>query len=121
MQDYIPGWTPLQRNERALHEYGGLLWYKLRGAGSRHMRYWSRMLRLLSLAAILLPLGAQPRWSIDSDGGIVWKVERGAVHQDHIEMSGRKVSLIVNYGVDAEGRLTLRPPDRLSAPADDPQ
>lgn len=65
------------------------------------------MLRLLTLAAILLPLGAEPRWNIDKDGGIVWKVERGAAHQDHIEMSGRKVSLIVKYGVDADSRLTL--------------
>ncbi len=39
------------------------------------------MLRLLTLAAILLPLGAEPRWNIDKDGGIVWKVERGAAHQ----------------------------------------
>jgi len=31
VQDYIPAWTSLQRNERTLHEYGGLLWYKLRG------------------------------------------------------------------------------------------
>lgn len=58
----------------------------------------------------LLPLllGAAPRWSIEKDGGIVWIVQPGTAHEDHIEMSGRKVSLIVTYGADADARLSLR-------------
>ena len=42
---------------------------------------------------------AQPRWKLASDGGITWDVRRGDVHQDHIEMSGRKVSVIAGYGM----------------------
>lgn len=29
--ELAPKWSALQRTERALHEYGGLLWYKVRG------------------------------------------------------------------------------------------
>jgi hypothetical protein len=45
---------------------------------------------------------------LEANGGIVWNIQPGDAHEDHIEMSGRKVSLIVTYGVDAEARLTLR-------------
>jgi hypothetical protein len=41
-------------------------------------------------------------------GGILWTVQPGAAHHDHIEMSGRKVSFILNYGVEADGHLLLR-------------
>ena len=40
------------------------------------------------------------RWKLDGNG-IVWDVRKDAnlPHEDHLEMSGRKVSLIVRYGV----------------------
>jgi hypothetical protein len=60
----------------------------------------------LTFASRYLP--AQTRWTLDADGGISWNVQPGAAHQDQIEMSGRKVSLIATYGVDAEGQLLLR-------------
>src|SRR5215210_1018555 len=50
---------------------------------------------------------AQTRWKLDADGGISWAVEPGKAHQDHIEMSGRRVSVIVTYGVDDKGKLIL--------------
>ena len=50
---------------------------------------------------------AQPRWSLQPDGGIHWNVVPANAHEDHIEMSGRKVSIIITYGVDAEGKLVL--------------
>jgi len=56
---------------------------------------------------VTAPAVAQNRWFIDQDGGITWNVEPKKAHQDHIEMSGRKVSVIVSYGVDQTGRLTL--------------
>jgi hypothetical protein len=68
----------------------------------------------LAIAAILpaAPLTAPDpptqRWTLDTDGGITWNVQSGAAHEDQIEMSGRKVSLIATYGVDAEGQLLLR-------------
>src|SRR5580700_11424820 len=47
------------------------------------------------------------RWKIDPDGGITWEVRGGLPHQDQIEMSGRKVSLILTYGVRENGSLSL--------------
>ncbi len=42
--------------------------------------------------------------------GIVWDVaaDRRLPHDDHLEMSGQKVSFIVHYGADANGNLKLR-------------
>ena len=50
---------------------------------------------------------AQSRWNITGDGGIVWNVQPGAAHQDNIEMTGQKVSVIVTYGVDTNAALSL--------------
>ena len=61
---------------------------------------------LLCLAARAQEAGAQSRWTIEPDGAIAWKVQRGQAHEDHIEMSGRKVSVIVTYGAGERGELT---------------
>jgi len=45
-------------------------------------------------------------WSIKGNK-LVWQVKEGQPHEDHLEMSGEKASVIVHYGTDAEGRLTL--------------
>jgi uncharacterized SAM-binding protein YcdF (DUF218 family) len=31
IHEVIPSWSALRRNERSLHEYGGLVWYMIRG------------------------------------------------------------------------------------------
>src|ERR1044071_2606899 len=63
---------------------------------------------LLASACALLPAArAQTRWRLDADGRITWEVGQGKAHQDHVEMSGRRVSVIVTYGVDERGRLIL--------------
>ena len=58
---------------------------------------------LFCVIALQSWLHAESRWKIDSDGGITWTVDRGHAHEDHIEMSGRKVSLILTYGVRENG------------------
>jgi hypothetical protein len=58
---------------------------------------------------------AQARWKVTADGGITWDVHQGDAHQDQIEMSGRKVSVIVGYGVRQNGSLILR--RRLAFPS----
>src|SRR5436190_5560852 len=63
---------------------------------------------VLCLAARAQEAGAQSRWTIEPDGAIAWKVQRGQAHEDHIEMSGRKVSVIVTYGAGDRGELTMR-------------
>lgn len=53
--------------------------------------------------------GTIDRWQLDQGKGIYWDVSKDSrlPHEDFLEMSGRLVSLIVHYGVDNEGRLTL--------------
>ena len=48
---------------------------------------------------------AQTRWQPTSDGGISWTVKDQDFHTDHIEMSGKQISVILNYGTDAQGNL----------------
>lgn len=51
---------------------------------------------------------AQQRWHLNQNGGISWEVKSGDnAHSDHIEMSGLKVSTVVRYGVDDEGKFLL--------------
>ncbi|MEO6520661.1 MAG: hypothetical protein ABIN91_03225 [Mucilaginibacter sp.] len=47
------------------------------------------------------------RWQIQTDGSIKWDVKARLPHADHIEMSGEKVSLWVEYGVDTAGVCTI--------------
>ena len=57
--------------------------------------------------SLQLSLQAQPRWKVAGDGGISWDVRQGDVFEDHVEMSGRRVSDIVSYGVRENGSLIL--------------
>lgn len=54
-----------------------------------------------------LTVQAENRWKINSDGSISWRPEAGETHQDHIEMSGLKVSAVVRYGVSEKGEFTM--------------
>ncbi|MHC1695662.1 MAG: hypothetical protein AB9835_10425 [Eubacteriales bacterium] len=49
------------------------------------------------------------RWTLNDNGSISWNVteNKKLPHDDNIEMSGSFVSVIVYYGVDGEGKLTL--------------
>lgn len=66
---------------------------------------------ILPILILALSASAQDkptRWVIDRDGGITWNVGSNDVHSDNIEMSGKKVSVIVTYGVDDTGRFSTR-------------
>lgn len=39
------------------------------------------------------------RWHMQADGSIVWKPDKNIPHQDHIEMSGKRISCVLRYGV----------------------
>lgn len=63
---------------------------------------------LLSLLWISsLSVSAADRWTINPAGGITWQVDERIPHEDHIEMSGLKVSTVLRYGVDANGVFML--------------
>jgi len=44
------------------------------------------------------------RWTIQPDGVIEWKIDSRLPHSDHIEMSGERVSLWMQYSVDTSGK-----------------
>lgn len=47
------------------------------------------------------------RWVIQPDSSIKWTVHGRLPHTDHIEMSGEKVSVWVQYGIDSTGRSSI--------------
>ena len=40
------------------------------------------------------------RWDLEPDGSIVWYMDSRLPHNDHIEMSGKQLSVVLRYGVD---------------------
>lgn len=50
----------------------------------------------------------ETRWKL-ADSGIVWEITgtEDLPHHDHVELSGRRVSAILRYGVDEKRRLVL--------------
>lgn len=49
----------------------------------------------------------QDRWRILPDGSIEWPIDNRLPHNDHVEMSGEKISMWVQYGVNSDGQATL--------------
>lgn len=48
------------------------------------------------------------RWTLAADGGgIVWQTNDRIPHNDHIEMSGKQLSVVLRYGVDSDGAFVL--------------
>jgi len=72
------------------------------------------MKRLFYLIPVLLltclnPIQAQEnnRWHLAGDGGIVWTIDARIPHNDHIEMSGKQLSVVLRYGIDDKQSFTL--------------
>lgn len=42
------------------------------------------------------------RWQMQANGSIVWKPGKNIPHHDHIEMSGKRISCVLRYGVAAD-------------------
>jgi len=66
-----------------------------------------KVLIALVFAFSFCKLQGQNRWNLESDGSISWTVQRGDIHTDNIEMSGRFISVIAAYGVDGTGNPLL--------------
>lgn len=43
------------------------------------------------------------RWQMNQDGSISWEINNNIPHNDHIEMSGKRISCVLRYGVAADG------------------
>ena len=57
-------------------------------------------LSLLCLTVLTTTAATENRWQMRTDGSTVWRVTKDLPHEDHIEMSGRQVSIVFRYGVD---------------------
>ncbi len=60
-------------------------------------------INICSFAQVNLPAQID-RWTIEPDGSIEWNIDGRLPHRDHIEMSGQKVSLWMQYAVDSNAR-----------------
>ena len=65
---------------------------------------------LLASSIALMPLCVQGqenrRWTLAEEGHISWNPQKTEVHHDHIEMSGKTVSVVLRYGVE-NGKFVL--------------
>ncbi len=67
------------------------------------------MIRLIvTIVTCVLCLGVMhaQRWQITPNGGIVWNVQ-DQEHADHIEMAGKKMAVVLRYGVNRNGGFEL--------------
>ncbi|MFL5773925.1 MAG: hypothetical protein ACJ75F_12245 [Flavisolibacter sp.] len=60
----------------------------------------------LNAQPVSLP-AQQDRWRINADGSIEWLIDNRLPHNDHIEMSGEKISMWIQYGVDSSGQPSM--------------
>ncbi|MFZ6011101.1 MAG: hypothetical protein ACOYXT_12210 [Bacteroidota bacterium] len=51
--------------------------------------------------------GSANRWKMNTDGSLSWIVDSRLPHEDHIEMSGEKISSIIRYGVKEDGTFAI--------------
>lgn len=72
------------------------------------MKTLQQILLAGSIAFMPFCLNAQDnqRWSLEKEGHIRWQPEKIESHQDHIEMSGKNVSVVLRYGVE-NGKFIL--------------
>lgn len=61
-----------------------------------------RFLLINMLFISLHCLAQQNRWLLGDSNSIQWKIDNRVPHQDNIEMSGKFVSAVVHYGVNAD-------------------
>lgn len=60
------------------------------------------MLTALCLMAVQSFSQDYRRWQMNSDGSISWQIKNSIPHSDHIEMSGKRISCVIRYGVSAD-------------------
>ena len=47
------------------------------------------------------------RWTVQETGATSWRIDVRVPHHDHIEMSGRQVSVVLRYGVQADSSFRM--------------
>lgn len=65
---------------------------------------------VLSFCPLLMRAERQDRWCLSRDNAIEWNIAdtpESLPHYDHIEMSGKRVSTVLRYGVNAAGGFEI--------------
>ena len=72
------------------------------------MKVYRQVLLICSIVCLCGILKAQQinRWNLNNEGSISWLPQKDEVHHDHIEMSGKAVSVVFRYGVE-NGKFVL--------------
>lgn len=65
------------------------------------------LISIFSLLTLTVVADDNMRWKIQNDSSIVWSGSYNIPHYDHIEMSGKSVSTVLRYGIDAKGRFKI--------------
>jgi hypothetical protein len=62
---------------------------------------------IVLIAGFCAVYSQQDRWRLADSGGIEWIVDNRLPHNDHLEMSGQQLSVVLRYGVNASGTFHL--------------
>lgn len=65
---------------------------------------FSLLLSLISISALGQETKPKDFWKISPEGSIVWQYD-GRAHRDHLEMSGKRVSVVLRYGINKDGNF----------------
>lgn len=71
-----------------------------------YIRAWLFMALAMTVISAF-KCNAGERWRLDNSGGIIWTPASGESHSDHIEMAGKRVAVVLRYGVDASGTFSV--------------
>jgi hypothetical protein len=66
------------------------------------MRIKPLLILFLGIISFSVTIAQENRWEINQSGGITWQVSKPDSHKDHIEMSGKYISAVVRYGINAD-------------------
>lgn len=70
---------------------------------------WFKVFLFPSMFFVALSVQAieNSRWKISEDKSIVWSGNTLTPHNDHVEMSGKRVSTVLRYGINSEGGFEI--------------
>lgn len=70
---------------------------------------WFKVFLFPSMFFVALSVQAieNSRWKISEDKSIVWSGNTLTPHKDHVEMSGKRVSTVLRYGINSEGGFEI--------------
>lgn len=60
------------------------------------------LLVILMLFCVASAKAEKDYWNLNDSNGITWKYD-GRAHCDHIEMSGKRMSVVLQYGIRQDG------------------